>query len=108
MHFHHAIRLARTAAVLGLVAAALAPSASPARAGGFTLKLSAPPRVVVGQPTLIQVTGTTPVAKDPLADPAGMASRARAKVASRARFDDTVGETEARLAALSGGGGREN
>jgi glycosyltransferase involved in cell wall biosynthesis len=52
--------------------------------------------------------GTSPVANDPLADPAGMASRARAKVASRARFDDTVGETEARLAALSGGGGREN
>ena len=61
MHFHHGIRLARTAAVLGLVAAALAPSASPARAGGFTLKLSAPPKVVVGQPTLIHVTGTIPV-----------------------------------------------
>ena len=29
--------------------------------GGFALKLSAPPRVVVGQPTVVQVTGTIPV-----------------------------------------------
>src|SRR5580765_4621674 len=60
MHRSHEIRLARLAAVLGLVAFALAASA-PARAGGFTLKLSAPPKVVVGQPTVIEVTGTIPV-----------------------------------------------
>ena len=51
----------RSAAVLGLVTVALAAAASPARAGGFTLKLSAPPKIVVGQPTVIQVTGTIPV-----------------------------------------------
>jgi len=61
MHRSHDIRLARLAAVLGLVAVALAASASPARAGGFTLNLSAPPKVVVGQPAVIQVTGTIPV-----------------------------------------------
>ena len=61
MHCAHDIRLTRLAAVVGLVAVALAASASPARASGFTLKLSAPPRVVVGQPTVIQVTGTIPV-----------------------------------------------
>jgi glycosyltransferase involved in cell wall biosynthesis len=54
------------------------------------------------------MTGTSPEARDPLADPVGMATRAQAKVANRARFADTVGETETRLAALSGRGGREN
>src|SRR5262249_58162683 len=52
------IRLARLSAVLGLVAIALAASASSARASGFTLTVSAPPKIVVGQPTVIQVTGT--------------------------------------------------
>ncbi len=61
MHCSHDIRLARLAAFLGLVAVALAASASAARAYGFTLMVSAPPKVVVGQPTLIQVTGTIPV-----------------------------------------------
>jgi len=32
-----------------------------ASVGGFSLKLSAPPRVVVGQPTVVQVSGTIPV-----------------------------------------------
>jgi glycosyltransferase involved in cell wall biosynthesis len=53
-------------------------------------------------------SGATPDVIDPLADPAGMAARAQAKVARQARFADTVGETEARLAALSGRAGREN
>jgi len=61
MHCPNAIRLAQVVAVLGLVAVALPAQASPARAGGFTLNVSAPPRVVVGQPTVIQVTGTIPV-----------------------------------------------
>jgi glycosyltransferase involved in cell wall biosynthesis len=43
---------------------------------------------------------------DPLADPAAMAARSREAVVSRARFEDTVRETEARLIALSGQGGR--
>lgn len=51
--------------------------------------------------------GAAPGVIDPLADPAGMAARAQAKVARGARFADTVGETEARLAALSGRAGRE-
>jgi len=38
---------------------------------------------------------------DPLGDPGMVAARAQAKIASRARFADTVGETEARLVALS-------
>jgi hypothetical protein len=57
----HRRRLARlTAVVAGLAAAALGPTASPALAEGFTLKLTAPSRVVVGTPTLIHVTGTIP------------------------------------------------
>ena len=52
------IRLARLAAVVGLVAVALAAAASAARAAGFSVQVSAPARVVVGQPTVIQVTGT--------------------------------------------------
>src|SRR5580765_6054269 len=49
---------ARLTVVLVLVALALAASASSARASGFTLIVSAPPKVVVGQPTVVQVTGT--------------------------------------------------
>ena len=58
MKSSHGIRLAWLTAVLGLVAVALAASALSARANGFTLEVSAPPKVVVGQPTVIQVTGT--------------------------------------------------
>lgn len=62
MHQSQSARLARVVAVLaGVVAVALGASASPARAGDFTLKLSAPPAVVVGEPTLIHATGTIPV-----------------------------------------------
>jgi len=56
----------------------------------------------------ISMTGTSPAGMDPLADPVGMAARAQTLAARRARFDDTVGETESRLAALSGLRGREN
>ena len=58
MHSSHGIRLAWLIAAIGLIAVALAASASSARANGFTLEVSAPPLVVVGQPTVIQVTGT--------------------------------------------------
>src|SRR5262249_21065461 len=59
MHRSYDIRRARLAApVLGLVAVALAAAGSPARAGAFALKISAPPRVVVGQPTVVEVSGT--------------------------------------------------
>jgi len=54
-------RLAKLTAVLaGLAAFALGPATAPALADSFTLKLSAPPHVVVGKPTLIHVTGTIP------------------------------------------------
>lgn len=54
-------RIARLTAVLaGLAAMALGPSATPALADEFTLKLSAPAHVVVGKPTLIHATGTIP------------------------------------------------
>lgn len=58
MQGSYGFRLARLTAVLGLVAVALATSASAARASGFTRKVSAPTRVFVGQPTVIEVTGT--------------------------------------------------
>jgi len=58
MHSSHGFRLARLTAVLSLVAVALATSASAARASGFSVKVSAPPKVVVGQPTVIEVNGT--------------------------------------------------
>lgn len=60
MHSSHRFRLARVTAVMGLVALALAASASADRASGFgfTLKVSAPPKVLVGQPTVIDVIGT--------------------------------------------------
>jgi glycosyltransferase involved in cell wall biosynthesis len=52
-------------------------------------------------------TGATPAGRDPLADPDEMAAGAQAKVAAGARFDDTMEETVARLAALSGAPGQE-
>jgi hypothetical protein len=58
MYSSHGIRLACLSAVLGLVAGALAASASSSRANGFTLAVAAPSKVVVGQPTVIQVTGS--------------------------------------------------
>ena len=51
-HCSHGNMLGRLAAILGLVAAALAAAAPPAGAGGFALKLAAPPKLVVGQPTV--------------------------------------------------------
>lgn len=47
-------------------------------------------------------TTNGPAGRDSLADPGAMAARAQAKVAAKARFSDTVGETETRLAALAG------
>jgi len=42
-----------------------------------------------------------PMGREPLQDPGAMAERARAKVGVLARFEDTVGETETRLQAIS-------
>lgn len=54
----------RIVSVLAAMCAAVAlPATADAHAtlGRFTLQLSTPPRVVVGQPTVVQVTGTIPV-----------------------------------------------
>jgi hypothetical protein len=47
-------------AALAAVAVALAAPVAPARAGGFTLALSAQSQAVVGRPLTLQVTGTIP------------------------------------------------